>query len=122
MGTIAKLIEEAMANSHWGERPNAALMTPAKAKELAGEFSDWVRTSGGSKRSWETDQDYALRQEAETGRAKPGILSLATAYGDVTILTSVYCPPETIYIADEKELRRIVDKTDDLFRGKLELE
>lgn len=43
------------------------------------------------------------------------ILELATDFGNIRILTSPYCPPDKIYIADAGEMQRIAEETAKLY-------
>jgi hypothetical protein len=99
--SVSKLLDEAMRQvGQVGQRAEAALMSPATANKLTAEFGH-VRTSGGTQRSWESDEDFKQRQSHERGEGGGFVITqLHTAFGAINILTSPHCPPDIVYVGD----------------------
>jgi hypothetical protein len=99
--SIASQIEEAVAKC-WklGLSSSAAMMPPRSARQLSEELRDITRPHDA-----------------------PGeIVELNTPFGGIKILTSIYCPPETIYVGDEEQLQSYHDRSEAMYRENTDFE
>lgn len=86
------IIEMARALREHGHVPAEAMMTPATKTRLEDELN-----------------------LPSLPRGVPTIDRLPTPYGDITILTSPYCPPDKIYVVEAGQMQRVHDDTAKLY-------
>jgi hypothetical protein len=118
---VSKMIEEAVAKL-WklGIQSNAAIMQPRSARQLSEEFGD----SMIQPRTTINDEGriVVLPDNHPSFKGGKEITVLHTPYGEIKILTSIYCPPETIYVGDEEQLQSYHDRSEAMYRENTDFE